>query len=230
MRSGAERGAEIRDGRRLSQSGDRKTKQRGQRGQRGQRRNRRKSSLVSFVLSVGFGAPLFDPEARSHPGVLPRTTDHEQRTTSNEQRATNYGCARWRRPNKRPIPDVARSSGGRRAPTPATAPRRRTANRTPAPPAASAAGTATGRRRPARRSSGSSPTPGPLEITSGSMPATSAMRRHQDRPQAVAVGLDDGVVARPSPGAQPVGVIDLQDRVLLDDAEQQQQAERRRRC
>ena len=50
-------------------------------------------------------------------------------------------------------------------------------------------------------------------------------RRHQNRPQPIAAGLHDGVV-RVQPGlAQLVGVIDLQDRVLLHDAEQHQQAE-----
>ena len=53
---------------------------------------------------------------------------------------------------------------------------------------------------------------------------------HQNGPQAVAIGLDDGVVAVHTGFAQTVGVIDLQNRVLLDDAEQQQQARGRRRC
>ena len=52
-------------------------------------------------------------------------------------------------------------------------------------------------------------------------------RRHQDRPQPVAAGLDDRVVRVEAGLLQLVRVIDLQNRVLLDDAEQHQQAERR---
>ena len=50
---------------------------------------------------------------------------------------------------------------------------------------------------------------------------------HEDGAEAVAVGLDDGVVARHALGAQTVGVIDLENRVLLHDAEEQQQSEAR---
>ena len=50
---------------------------------------------------------------------------------------------------------------------------------------------------------------------------------HQDRPQPVAVGLADRLGARQALRAQVVGVIDLQDGVLLHDAEQHEDAEHR---
>ena len=71
------------------------------------------------------------------------------------------------------------------------------------------------------------PEPMPLETISGIMPATNAKRRHQNRPQPIAARLDDGVVRRQPGLLQLVGVVDLQNRVLLHDAEQHQQAERR---
>ncbi len=48
---------------------------------------------------------------------------------------------------------------------------------------------------------------------------------HEDGSQTVAIGQDDGVVALHAGFAQSVGVVDLQNRVLLDDAEQQQQTQ-----
>ena len=53
-------------------------------------------------------------------------------------------------------------------------------------------------------------------------------RGHQDRPQAVAVGANDGVIAAHSLRMKMAGVVDLQDRVLLNDTEQKQNAERRK--
>ena len=50
--------------------------------------------------------------------------------------------------------------------------------------------------------------------------------RHQDRPQPRAAGFDDGLADRQPARPQHVGVVDLQDRVLLHDPEQQQHAER----
>ena len=52
-------------------------------------------------------------------------------------------------------------------------------------------------------------------------------RRHQDRAQPIPVGLDDRFVALHAFGAQADRVIDLQDGVLLHDAEEQEHAERR---
>jgi hypothetical protein len=69
------------------------------------------------------------------------------------------------------------------------------------------------------------PEPGPLEMTSGIIPCDERDGRHQDRAQAVAVRLNDGVEPVESLCAQFVRVIDLQDRVLLYDAEEQKQAE-----
>ena len=57
--------------------------------------------------------------------------------------------------------------------------------------------------------------------------ADQRQRGHQDRPQAVAVGLDDRLVARHALRPQVVHVVDLQDRVLLHDAEQHEQSQGR---
>src|ERR1043166_1919376 len=51
-------------------------------------------------------------------------------------------------------------------------------------------------------------------------------RRHQNRPQSIAIALHDRFLAFHSFGAQAVHVIDLQDRVLLHHAEQDQHTER----
>ena len=79
---------------------------------------------------------------------------------------------------------------GSRAGRPAS---RRTANRRPARRAASAADTATARRRRARRSSGWSPRPTARE-RQREHAGDERDGRHQNRPQAVAVRLDDGRV------------------------------------
>jgi hypothetical protein len=42
---------------------------------------------------------------------------------------------------------------------------------------------------------------------------------HQDRPQPIAVGLDDGVEARQALGPEGNGVVDPKNRVLLDHAD-----------
>ncbi len=52
-------------------------------------------------------------------------------------------------------------------------------------------------------------------------------RRHQNRPQAIAAGLNDCLMGRQAALLQLIGVIDLQNRVLLHDAEEHQQAKRR---
>ncbi len=51
--------------------------------------------------------------------------------------------------------------------------------------------------------------------------------RHQNRPQAVAARLNHGVVRVHSIALQLIRVIDLQNRVLLHDTEQHEQAEPR---
>jgi len=51
-------------------------------------------------------------------------------------------------------------------------------------------------------------------------------RCHQDRPQPVPTRLNDRVVRTESRLFQMVGVVNLQNRVLLDDAEEHEQAER----
>ena len=71
------------------------------------------------------------------------------------------------------------------------------------------------------------PAPMPRETISGIMPATNAkvvIRIGRSRSR---LALHDRVVRRQSGLLQLVGVIDLQNRVLLHDAEQHQQAERR---
>ena len=67
--------------------------------------------------------------------------------------------------------------------------------------------------------------PVPREITSGSHAGHQRDGGHEDGAQAVAIGQDDGVVALHAGFAKSVGVVDLQNRVLLDDAEKQQQSE-----
>ena len=69
------------------------------------------------------------------------------------------------------------------------------------------------------------PDPGPRAEGDGDHAGDQHHGGHQDRPQAHVVGLQDGGVARHALGAQRVGVVDLQDAVLLDDAEQHEEAE-----
>ena len=57
-------------------------------------------------------------------------------------------------------------------------------------------------------------------------PGDKRERRHQNRPQPVPAGLDDGVMRAHPRLFQLIGVIDLQNRVLLDDAEEHEQPER----
>ena len=66
-----------------------------------------------------------------------------------------------------------------------------------------------------------------LESSSGIMPATKAtvvirMGRSRSR-----LACQDGFVARHARGAELVGVVDLQDRVLLHHAEEHQDAQQR---
>ena len=72
------------------------------------------------------------------------------------------------------------------------------------------------------------PEPTPRETMQRDHAGDERERRHQDRPQPIAAGLDDRPRASTRPvSLQLVGVVDLQDRVLLHDAEQHEQAERR---
>ena len=68
--------------------------------------------------------------------------------------------------------------------------------------------------------------PMPMPSDVGNEPRDDGGRRHENRPQPRAARFGDGVAERQATGAQDVGVVHLQDRVLLDDAEQQQHAER----
>src|SRR5262249_32734524 len=52
--------------------------------------------------------------------------------------------------------------------------------------------------------------------------------RHEDRAQTIAGGPGDGFIMRRSRRAQPVGAINLEDRVLHDDAEEQEQPQSRK--
>ena len=52
-------------------------------------------------------------------------------------------------------------------------------------------------------------------------------RRHQNRPQPIAARLKNRRISFHASLPQLVGVVDLQNRVLLHDAEQHQQPERR---
>ena len=51
---------------------------------------------------------------------------------------------------------------------------------------------------------------------------------HQNRPQAIPVRLNDGLIAAHAGRAQPVRVVDLQNCILLHNAEQQQQSQSRK--
>ena len=68
--------------------------------------------------------------------------------------------------------------------------------------------------------------PMPTPSAVGISPTMIAERRHQNRAQPRAARLDDRQVARHAPRPQDVGVVHLENRVLLDDPEQQQDAER----
>ena len=74
------------------------------------------------------------------------------------------------------------------------------------------------------------PAPIPVASTSGIMPATKAsvvIRMGRSRSL---VRLEDGLESRHALRSQVVRVIDLQDRVLLHDAEEHEQAEAPRSC
>ena len=64
--------------------------------------------------------------------------------------------------------------------------------------------------------------PAPIPNAVGSKPGDNRQRRHQNRPQPDAVGFHDGVVDAMPFVTQPIHVVDLQNAVLLHDAEQQQ--------
>ena len=51
--------------------------------------------------------------------------------------------------------------------------------------------------------------------------------RHQNRPETIAAGANHCVVRAETSGLELVGVVDLQNRVFLDDAKEDQQAKRR---
>ena len=107
----------------------------------------------------------------------------ERRAVHRQANAQRYGI-RIRRAlpirNGRAAPSLSRRELGARLPpntsgTAAGLSCRRKANRTPAPRAASAAGRASARPPPAHRWNGWWPSLSPLEMISGSMPATSAV-------------------------------------------------------
>ena len=71
------------------------------------------------------------------------------------------------------------------------------------------------------------PAPGPWPSAIGTIAAISITCGHQDRPQPRVVGFDDRRVRGPARAAQLVRLVDLQNAVLLHDADQHEQAEHR---
>jgi hypothetical protein len=120
-----------------------------------------------------------------------------------------------------PAPDdvrrVSDAGSARRGP--------RTASRPPASRQASAAGTASARRSRRSPPRGALPRRGRAE-RERQHAGDERERRHQDRPQAIAVGCRIAAPRAEALRAQLDRVVDLEDRVLLHDAEEDEDAER----
>ena len=70
--------------------------------------------------------------------------------------------------------------------------------------------------------------PGPSASASGKAPRHGGQRRHEDRTEAFHAGLANGLLRRQTP--RPFGVereVDKHDAVLLDDTDQQNDADKR---
>ena len=122
----------------------------------------------------------------------------------------------------RPVSTATTSSTARRGTTSSTTCTRRTPGhrrRSSTRVASSSRSGSSSSRRPAGASGARGEIRGPLFMRE---------RRHEDRAEAVAVALEDGLEARHAVlAAEAVHVVDLEDRVLLHDAEEDEDAERR---